>query len=59
MSIEDERQAQEDLENSINGGYYKTMVKGQKTFFDEYLRVGFTREEALKLTISVTTKSSG
>ena len=53
MSIADERKSQEDMENSIQGGYYKSLVKFQKAMFDEYVLVGFTREEALQLVLMI------
>ena len=47
------RKAQESLSQMITAGYYKELIKVQKAFFDCYIENGFTREEALKLTMNI------
>ena len=49
MSVEEQRKSMEELANYIKGGYYKEFCKAQKALFDEYIRMGFTREESLQL----------
>lgn len=50
----EQRKAQEELINALAGGYYKTLIEMEKAYFDEYIRVGFTREESLKLVMNFT-----
>jgi hypothetical protein len=40
---------QEQVGQIIKDGYYKTFIKLQSTIFKEYVRRGFTREEALEI----------
>ena len=52
------RKAQEEILNLIRESYYKEMIRLQKVMFEEYLASDFTREEALKLVMSFTGRSS-
>ena len=51
MNVPEMRKGQEELENLLTGGYYKTVIKLHTAVFDEYVLNKFTREEALKMTI--------
>lgn len=45
------RRKQEELRQVIDDGYFKTFIEFQSVIFKEYLKRGFTREEALELLI--------
>ncbi len=53
MEASDFRRIQEELANWLKGGYYKSMVEAHKAIFDEYVKVGFSRDEALRLIMSI------
>jgi len=47
------RRDQENILNLLSGGYYKEYCKLQKTLFDEYIKLGFKEDQALKLVIAM------
>ena len=47
------RKAQEGILDLLKGGYYKELCKLQKAMFDEYIKIGFTEEQALRLILSM------
>ena len=47
------RKCQEDILNLLNGGYYKELCLLQKAMYDEYIKIGFDKEQALQLTMSM------
>ena len=55
MNVPEQRKLQEETENFLVGGYYKSMTKAHKAIFDDYVKLGFTRDEALKLLIMLFT----
>ena len=55
MSASEQRKMQEEAENFLTGGYYKSITKAHKAIFDDYVKLGFTRDEALKLLIMLFT----
>ena len=43
---------QEEIATALKDGYYKTIIKFQGKLFKEYVKAGFTREEALKIILA-------
>ncbi len=52
-NVSDLRKAQEGILNLLSGGYYKELCGLQKAMFDEYIKIGFSEEQALRLTMSL------
>lgn len=49
----DLRKTQEDIARILSGGFYKGIVEMQTALFQEYLKSGFTRMEALFLIVNM------
>lgn len=51
--IQNQRKAHEELATMLKSGYFKLIIEAQKMAYDEYIKQGFDKDQALTLTMNL------